>query len=97
MKGISKSRLFTFFGCQRLDWLEIKVVVQVQVVEILAMDEEVEHVESLTGNLETCFNPINFCRLKKLCGFQLAKEVLLIQRFWRFTVKFIQNVVFLGC
>jgi hypothetical protein len=37
-----------------------------QVVQILAVDQQVEHVIALTTNLKSDLNPIQTCRLEKL-------------------------------
>jgi hypothetical protein len=71
MKRISKSRLFTLLCRQSLDRLQIKVVIQMEVIQILAMDQQIQHIESLSTNLQSSLDPINFCTLEKLCGFQL--------------------------
>ncbi len=67
VKGIAKSTFLPFLGGECLDRLEVEVVVQVKVVEILAMDEQVEHVVTLTTHLKTSFHPVQFSGLKELC------------------------------
>ena len=49
-----------------LDGLEVEVVVQMQVVEILAMDEEVQHVVTLATHLQPNFNPVQHSCLEEL-------------------------------
>ncbi len=41
MEGVSESALLSLFGCERLDGLQVEVVVQVEIIEVLAMDEQV--------------------------------------------------------
>lgn len=59
-------RFLSLFGGQCLGWFQIEVVVEMQIVEILAMDEKVEHVVSLLTNLKPNFNPIQLSGLKEL-------------------------------
>ena len=49
---------FPFFGGECLDGLEVEVVVQVKVVEVLTMDEEIEHVITLTTHLKPRLHPV---------------------------------------
>ena len=39
-------------GGERLDWLQVEVEVEMQVVEVLAMDQQVQHVVTLTTHLQ---------------------------------------------
>lgn len=41
----------SYLCCQGLDWLQVKVVVQMKVVEILTVDQKVEHVVTLATHL----------------------------------------------
>ena len=52
MEGIAEAGLLPLFGGECLDRLQIEVVVQVQVVQILAVDEQVEHVVPLAAHLQ---------------------------------------------
>jgi len=49
---VSKARLLALLGGEGLDGLQVEVVVQVQVVEVLAVDEQVEHVVALPADLQ---------------------------------------------
>lgn len=51
VEGIAEPRLLALLGGERLDGLQVEVVVQVQVVEVLAVDEQVEHVVALAADL----------------------------------------------
>ena len=66
MESISETRFLTFFCGQGLDRFQVEVVVEMQVVQILAVDQQVEHVIALTTNLKSDLNPIQTCRLEKL-------------------------------
>ena len=48
-----------------------------QVVQVLAVNEKVEHVITLPANLQTGFNPIQSRGLEELRGLQLSEQVLL--------------------
>ena len=41
MEGITESRLLSLFGCQCLDRLQIKVVIQMKIVEIFPVNQQV--------------------------------------------------------
>ena len=51
MKSVTESRFFTLFRSERFDRLEIEIVVQMQVIEILTMDEQIEHIVPLSADL----------------------------------------------
>lgn len=61
VEGVTEARLFTLLCSQGFDGLQVEVVVQMKVVEVLAMDEEVEHVVALATDLEADFNPVEGC------------------------------------
>ena len=77
VEGVSKTRFFAFFGREGFDGLEVKVVVKMEIVKVLAVDQEVEHVVALATHLEANFDPVQFRELKKFCGLELAEKVLL--------------------
>ncbi len=52
MERIAKPRLLPLLGGQGLDWLQVEVVVQMQVVEVLAMNQQIEHVVALPADLQ---------------------------------------------
>lgn len=51
MESIAKPALFALFCSQRLHWLQIEVVVQVEEVQIFPMDQKIEHVVALATDL----------------------------------------------
>ena len=51
MERVSKPTLFSLLRRQGLHWLQIEVVVQMQKVEVLAMDKKIEHVVALAADL----------------------------------------------
>lgn len=70
MKSVAKAGFFALFGCQSLHRLQIEVVIQVQIVQVLTVDQEVEHIIALAAYLQTDLNPIQLGTLKKLRRFQ---------------------------
>lgn len=60
---------------QRLNRFEVEVVVQMQVVEVLTMDKQIEHVVALSAHLQPHFHPVQLRGLKELGGLERAKQV----------------------
>ena len=65
-----------------------------KVIEILAMNEEIEHVVALTANLETSFDPVDPCGLEELCSLEGTEQVLLCHGLWRTMLEFVQDEAF---
>jgi hypothetical protein len=72
VESVSEARLLSLLGGQRLDGLQIKIVIEMKVREVLSVYQEIQHVEALATNLKACFDPVD-------CG--LLKEFGLILRF----------------
>lgn len=51
VESVPEAGLFSLLGRERLDRLEVEVVVQVEVAEALAVDEKVKHVVPLAAHL----------------------------------------------
>lgn len=64
-----------YLGGERLDRLEVEVVVQVQIVEIFTVNEKVEHVVALAANLQPHLHPVQLCRLKEFGGFEGTEQI----------------------
>lgn len=62
-------------GGERLDRLEVEVVVQMQIVEVFTVNEKVEHVVALAANLESYLHPVQLCGLKEFGGFEGAEQI----------------------
>lgn len=75
MEGITKARLLSLLGGESLDRLQVEVVIQVQIVEVLAVDEEVQHVVTLTTHLQPRLYPVQLCGLKELGRLERAEQV----------------------
>lgn len=65
MEGVSESGSLSLFGRERLDGLQVHVVIQVKVVEILSVNQEIEHVVTLSADLETSFDPVEIGLLEE--------------------------------
>lgn len=64
-----------YLCCQSLDRLQVEVVVQMQVVEVLAVNKQIEHVVALSAHLQPHFYPVQLCGLKELSGLERAEQV----------------------
>lgn len=68
--------LVRFYLCgQCLHRLQVEVVVQMQVVEILTVDQQVEHVVALPAHLQPDFHPVQLGGLEEFCGFEGSEQV----------------------
>jgi hypothetical protein len=79
MESVSEPRLFALLGGERLDGLQVEVVVQVKVVQVLAVNEEVEHVVPLPAHLQPRLHPVDLRRLEKLGGAKNLEKVALVE------------------
>lgn len=94
MKGVSESRLFSLLGSERLDRFQVQVVIEVQVVQVLSVDKEVEHVVALSTDLKTCFYPVERCCLEEFGVLERSEKVSLSHCFWSLGMQSIENIRF---
>lgn len=80
VERISKSGLLTFLCCEGFHRLQVEVVVQVQVVEVLSVNQQVQHVVALPAHLETNFYPVQLCRLEEFGSLERTEQVSKIDR-----------------
>jgi hypothetical protein len=66
MEGVSESGSLSLLGREGLDRLQVHVVIQVKVVQVLSVDQEVEHVVTLSTDLKTGFDPVEIGLLEEL-------------------------------
>ena len=66
MEGIAEPTFFALFRRQRLDWLQVEVVVKMQIVQVLAMYQQVEHIVALSAHLKARLHPVKFSELEEL-------------------------------
>jgi hypothetical protein len=81
VESISESTFLPFFGGQSLDWFQVEIVVQMQVIQIFPVDEEVEHVVPLTAHLQTSLYPVELCQLEKLRRLESLEQVPFVLSF----------------
>lgn len=60
---------------ESLDRLQVEVVVQMQVVEVLAVNEQVEHVVTLSADLQANLHPVQLGGLEELSCFEGPEQV----------------------
>lgn len=60
---------------QCLHRFQVEVVVQMQVVEVLTVDEQIEHVVALPAHLQPHLHPVQLGGLKELRGFEGAEQI----------------------
>ena len=65
MEGIPEAGLFPFLGGEGFHGFQVEVVVEMEVVEVLAVNQEVQHIVALTAHLQTGFHPVQRRRLHK--------------------------------
>mmetsp|Transcript_2747 Transcript_2747/g.4977 ORF Transcript_2747/g.4977 Transcript_2747/m.4977 type:complete len:318 (+) Transcript_2747:225-1178(+) len=93
MEGIPETALLTFLRRERFRRLEIKVVIQVEIIQLLTIDEQVEHVVTLPTNLQPHLHPIQFCTLKELRRLETFEEHLFVLLNVRTRVKLVQHPI----
>mmetsp|Transcript_29770 Transcript_29770/g.62392 ORF Transcript_29770/g.62392 Transcript_29770/m.62392 type:complete len:390 (-) Transcript_29770:1623-2792(-) len=92
VESVAESRLLALLGCQRLHWLQIKVVIKMEIIEILAMDEQIQHIVTLLANLKASFDPVDLRRLEKFCRAQNLEQIPLVEGLRVPMVQLVQHV-----
>lgn len=82
MKCISKSRLLPLLSGQGFHRLQLEVIVQMEIVEILPVDQQIQHVVALPGDLEAALNPIYLCDLEEFGCLKGLQQASLVLNFW---------------
>lgn len=65
----------TYFCGEGFHRLQVEVVVQVQVVEVLSVNQQVQHVVTLSAHLKPNLHPVQLCGLEEFGGFEGAEKV----------------------
>ena len=91
MECVTKAGLLSFLGGQGLDWLLIEVVVQMKVIQVLSVNQQVEHVVALTDDLESSLNPIKLSELEELGLCESLEKGSLTLRLWGMMIQLIEN------
>merc|ERR1712223_950011 len=94
MKSITKSGFFTFLSGQSLDRFQIEVVIQMQVIQIFSMNQQIQHVITLSTYLKAHFYPIQSRRLKEFGGFKRSEQISFLLRLWRSVMQSVQYIIF---
>lgn len=94
VKRVAKSRFLPFFCGQGLYWFQIEIVIQMQIVQILAMDQQIKHVVALSANLNSCFNPIQLCILEELGILESFEQAPLLLWLWLLVMEAVENPAF---
>mmetsp|Transcript_6161 Transcript_6161/g.24641 ORF Transcript_6161/g.24641 Transcript_6161/m.24641 type:complete len:696 (-) Transcript_6161:121-2208(-) len=80
VEGVPEAALLPLLGREGLDRLEVEVVVQVQVVEVLAVDEQVQHVVALPAHLQAHLHPVHGGLLEEFGRLERLEERALLAR-----------------
>mmetsp|Transcript_26458 Transcript_26458/g.83860 ORF Transcript_26458/g.83860 Transcript_26458/m.83860 type:complete len:710 (-) Transcript_26458:29-2158(-) len=91
VEGVAEPRLLALLGRQRLHRLQVEVVVEVQEVQVLARNQEVQHVVALTTHLQPNLDPVQLRPLEELRGREDVHQVALVQRLRRPVVQLVQH------
>ena len=70
VKGVAEPGLLSLLRGQRLHRLQVEVVVKMEIVQVLSVDQKVQHVVALTANLKPDLDPVETGRLEKLGGLE---------------------------
>jgi len=65
VEGVSESRSLSLLGRKSLDGFQVHVVIQMKVVQVLSVNKEIEHVVTLSTDLETGFDPVEIGLLEE--------------------------------
>ena len=60
---------------QRFHRLQVEVEVEVEIVEVLAVDQKVQHVVALSTDLQSNLHPIQRRRLEELGRFERPEQI----------------------
>ncbi len=58
MESVSETRLLSLFRGKGLHRFQVEVVIQMKIVEILSVDQQVEHVVTLSAYLKAGLHPV---------------------------------------
>ena len=94
MESITKTRLFSFFRGQSFHGFEIEVVIKVEVSQVLSVNKQIQHVESLSADLKARFNPVNRGSLEKLGTLERSQKILFIVSFGLGLMQLVENICF---
>ena len=64
-----------YLGGECFDRFQVKVEVKMKVVEVLAMNQQVQHIVSLSTDLKSNFHPVQRRRLEELGRFERPEQI----------------------
>ena len=91
MKSITEARLLSFLGGKSLNRLQVKVEVQMKVIQIFTVNQQIQHVVTLSDYLKCCLNPVELSHLEELSFCKSFKKRSFALRLWCTVVQLIQN------
>ena len=65
-----------------------------QVIQIFSMNQQIQHVITLSTYLKAHFDPIQSSRLEKFGGFERSEQISFLLRLWRSVMQSVQNIIF---
>ena len=93
MERVTEPTLLSLLGGQGLDGLEVEVVVEMEVVEVLSVNQQVQHIVALSAHLQTCLHPIQAGGLEELGGLEGPEQITLLLRLRRPVLQRIEDKV----
>ena len=94
MEGITESRSFSFLGGEGLDGFQVEVEIQMKIVQVFTMNEEHQHVETLSAKIETDLHPVHLGVLEKFSASKSFHKTSLFVGCWFFLVKLVLYPLF---
>lgn len=92
VEGVSESRLLPLLRGKGFDRFQIHVVIEMEVVKVLSVDKEVQHVVTLSAYLQTRLNPVERCLLEELGALETAEKISFRHGFRWLRTKSVENV-----
>lgn len=93
VESVAEPGLLSLFGGECLDGFQIEVVIKMEIIQVLAMDQKVQHVVTLTTDLKTHFYPVQCGRLEELGGLEGPEQVALLLSFGWAVFESVEHVV----
>mmetsp|Transcript_38034 Transcript_38034/g.88955 ORF Transcript_38034/g.88955 Transcript_38034/m.88955 type:complete len:246 (-) Transcript_38034:1571-2308(-) len=91
VERIAEPGLLTLLCGQGLHWLQVEVVIQVQEVEVLARNQQIQHVVALTTHLQADLHPVELGSLEELRCCKDVHEIPLVEGLWWAVVQLVQH------
>jgi len=91
MESVAEATLLPLFRRQGLGRLQVEVVVEMEIIQPLALDEQVQHVIALSAHLQTSLYPVQLSALKELRFLEFLEKAALARRLDRLLLESIQD------